>query len=154
MNKFARHGIYIVIILFIAGIVGWYAHSQKVAEIDSQINSFEDCAAAGYPIMESYPEQCRTRDGRNFTRVIESQNITVSGEIVCLPHKDTGGPQTLECAFGVMADSGEYYGLFFDNQEDMFGFETGRIVEISGVLESTSESRYDILGTIRVDDIK
>lgn len=36
------------------------------------INSFEDCAAAGYPIMESFPEQCRTPDGRLFVRVIEN----------------------------------------------------------------------------------
>ncbi len=31
------------------------------------VSSFEDCAAAGYPVMESYPRQCRTPDGRNFT---------------------------------------------------------------------------------------
>lgn len=36
------------------------------------INSFEECAAAGYPIMESYPEQCRTPDGENFVRNISS----------------------------------------------------------------------------------
>ncbi len=35
------------------------------------INSFEECAAAGYPIMESYPEQCKTPDGRNFVREIK-----------------------------------------------------------------------------------
>lgn len=32
------------------------------------IDSFEDCANAGYPIAESYPEQCFTPDGRGFTR--------------------------------------------------------------------------------------
>lgn len=36
----------------------------------ADIDSFEDCAAAGYPIMESYPEQCATPDGRSFTRDI------------------------------------------------------------------------------------
>lgn len=35
------------------------------------IRNFEDCAAAGYPVMESYPEQCRTPDGRLFVRVID-----------------------------------------------------------------------------------
>jgi len=30
------------------------------------ITNFEECAAAGYPVMESYPEQCRTPDGRLF----------------------------------------------------------------------------------------
>lgn len=30
------------------------------------VNSFEDCARAGNPIMESHPPQCRTPDGRTF----------------------------------------------------------------------------------------
>ncbi|CAN5844283.1 hypothetical protein BH23ACT12_BH23ACT12_13890 [soil metagenome] len=37
----------------------------------SGIRNFEQCAAAGYPVMESYPEQCRTPDGRLFVRVVE-----------------------------------------------------------------------------------
>lgn len=35
------------------------------------VSTFEECAAAGYPIMEIYPEQCRTPDGRNFVRRVE-----------------------------------------------------------------------------------
>ena len=37
----------------------------------SGIRNFEQCAAAGFPIMESYPEQCRTPDGRLFVRVVD-----------------------------------------------------------------------------------
>jgi len=37
----------------------------------SGIRNFEQCAAAGYPVMESYPEQCRTPDGRLFVRVVD-----------------------------------------------------------------------------------
>lgn len=33
------------------------------------IRNFEQCAAAGNPVMESYPEQCRTPDGRLFVKV-------------------------------------------------------------------------------------
>lgn len=33
---------------------------------DDVIDSFEDCVEAGYPIMESYPEQCMTDDGTVF----------------------------------------------------------------------------------------
>ncbi len=36
----------------------------------TSINSFEECARAGYPIAESYPEQCRTPDGRLFVREV------------------------------------------------------------------------------------
>jgi hypothetical protein len=32
-----------------------------------QINSYGDCRNAGYPVQESYPEVCRTPDGRSFT---------------------------------------------------------------------------------------
>ncbi|MGQ0679400.1 MAG: hypothetical protein ACT4OM_07075 [Actinomycetota bacterium] len=35
---------------------------------DDGIDSFEDCAAAGHPIAESFPEQCFTPDGRSFAR--------------------------------------------------------------------------------------
>lgn len=31
-----------------------------------EIQSFDDCAAAGFPVMESYPRQCRTDEGKHF----------------------------------------------------------------------------------------
>jgi hypothetical protein len=40
--------------------------------IESTIESFEDCVAAGNPIMESYPRQCRTSDGKHFVEFIDS----------------------------------------------------------------------------------
>lgn len=36
----------------------------------STINSFEDCVNAGLPILETYPEQCKTVDGRTFVRIV------------------------------------------------------------------------------------
>ncbi len=35
-------------------------------EMDETIEDFEDCVEAGYPVMESYPEQCMTDDGTVF----------------------------------------------------------------------------------------
>jgi len=35
-----------------------------------EINSFEECAGAGYPVMESYPRQCVLPDGRLFVEQI------------------------------------------------------------------------------------
>lgn len=37
------------------------------------IQSFEDCVEAGFAVMESYPRQCRTSDGRLFAEEIEVQ---------------------------------------------------------------------------------
>ena len=52
--------------------------------IESTIESFEDCVAAGNPIMESYPRQCRTSDGKHFVEEIDTpikpeDQCTVSG---------------------------------------------------------------------------
>ncbi len=52
-----------------------------------EINSFEECAAAGNPVMESYPGQCRTDDGRLFVEKIENSNDIgfLSGRIAIGP---------------------------------------------------------------------
>jgi hypothetical protein len=62
------------------------------------IASFEDCANAGYPVMESYPRQCRTEAGELFfeniaddTHPINSQPIAaetgyVSGHVTIGPN--------------------------------------------------------------------
>jgi len=34
----------------------------------TSVTSFEQCAAAGYPIQESFPEVCLTPDGKSFTK--------------------------------------------------------------------------------------
>ncbi len=38
--------------------------------VSDVINSFQECVDAGYPVMESYPRQCATPDGRTFTEII------------------------------------------------------------------------------------
>ena len=45
---------------------GVTAGSAAFAESDDVIDSYEDCVEAGYPIMESFPEQCKTDDGKVF----------------------------------------------------------------------------------------
>jgi len=37
------------------------------------IANFEECVAAGNPVMESYPRQCRTQDGRLFVEEIPNE---------------------------------------------------------------------------------
>ena len=45
----------------------WYALEDN----DQTISSFEECVEAGYPVAESYPEQCFVPDGPSFTRIVE-----------------------------------------------------------------------------------
>ena len=40
----------------------------------SLINTFEECVDAGNPVMESYPRQCRTPDGKHFVEEIVSSD--------------------------------------------------------------------------------
>jgi len=41
------------------------------------VNSFEECAKAGYHILESHPRQCITPDGRSFTENIGEEPLEV-----------------------------------------------------------------------------
>lgn len=58
------------ILIIIAALIGvgyfaWVNDREK-----SSINDFETCVSAGYPVMESYPEQC-TAFGQTHTKQIE-----------------------------------------------------------------------------------
>lgn len=39
------------------------------------VTNFEECKKAGYPVMESYPQQCAIPDGTTFIEVIEEHCI-------------------------------------------------------------------------------
>lgn len=60
----------VFIAMLIVGVLIWQTKNKAKTQ---SINSFEECAAAGYPIMESYPERCNTPDGRTFTRIVATQ---------------------------------------------------------------------------------
>ena len=53
------------VLVLVVGLFAAFAANTEQQELLS-ITNFDECAAAGNPIMESYPEQCRTPDGRSF----------------------------------------------------------------------------------------
>jgi hypothetical protein len=81
-NQSGFSPIEIIIVIVMVGLtvaVGWLVYDrQKKNEQSSQtpatINSFEECVAAGNPVMESYPEQCAA-NGQNFINKSQ-KNIT------------------------------------------------------------------------------
>ena len=87
--------------------------------------------------------------------------ISISGKLACLPHRDKTGPQTEECAIGVMDEEGVFYGLLGMRQEDLIDgtLSTNSFVDVSGILDSTRATdpalwdRYDVFGTIMVSNI-
>lgn len=155
MKKLLIPAVVIIVIL----LVGFFALNSR-----RQILSFEDCAAAGYPVGESYPRQCWTPDGKHFAEKIEGtpspEPITITGKISCLP-KVGDGPQTLECALGLLGDDGNYYGLKNLSEVDPNYMLTSANIklEVTGTLvdeemKGPDGNLYDIVGTIEVASAK
>ncbi|MFZ2887295.1 MAG: hypothetical protein WA021_05760 [Minisyncoccia bacterium] len=77
----------IVGLLVLAAVLG--AIAMTVHNFASGINSpiqpaqvisnFDECAAAGNPVMESYPRQCNTADGRHFVEEISEMPTSNDG---------------------------------------------------------------------------
>ncbi len=76
--------------------------------------------------------------------------VTIEGEVVCLPHKNSDGPQTLECALGIKDDAGRYYGL-----RDTSEFPPTHIrFRVRGNLQPpASDDRYNVAGNITVTEL-
>lgn len=80
-----------------------------------------------------------------FTKTKSSfSGVTIKGESVCLPHRNTDGPQTMECAQGIKTSDGTYYAVsgVVNRSEDNTLEVTGTLVQASG------KENYAIAGTI------
>jgi hypothetical protein len=60
--------------LVLIGGAAYLVWDQTRTEV-STVASFEECVAAGNPVMESYPRQCRAADGTLFVEEIEVEEI-------------------------------------------------------------------------------
>lgn len=87
-------------------------------------------------------------------------NATLSGEYVCLPHKNADGPQTMECMYGLKTTDGNYYGIDFYLMSKMHEqTKIGQIITARGVvqsadqLQSTTWQKYNITGVLSVTEI-
>jgi hypothetical protein len=90
------------------------------------------------------------------------QRIKISGLFECLPHKNTSGPQTAECALGVAVDESDaHYALNLSELANpALNFPTGSHVEVEGMLTPANQlnsdawQKYPIDGIISVTSIK
>ncbi|MDB5204518.1 MAG: hypothetical protein JWP09_546 [Candidatus Taylorbacteria bacterium] len=67
-----RNAIYAIIIIIFA-FLGILTLSKIPAK---PITTYEECTAAGYPALESYPEQCKTPDGKTFVKSVQGPSTT------------------------------------------------------------------------------
>jgi hypothetical protein len=87
--------------------------------------------------------------------VPQNGDVTMMGTIVCLPHRDTSGPQTLECAYGLRDDNDNYYGLTDEDSSaaPITSFSTESRVEVRGVFTLGEDERYATVGVIEVEEM-
>ena len=57
-----------VVVLLIAGAFYFLGGNQEPV-----VTNFAECTAAGFPVMESYPRQCRTQEGQTFREDIGNE---------------------------------------------------------------------------------
>ncbi len=84
--------------------------------------------------------------------------ISLVGKLTCLPHKNTDGPQTLECAFGLHGEDGNFYALDFGGKE-IPHYSMGKKLRVLGtltpieMLSTDFWQRYNVKGIITVSEI-
>ncbi len=87
------------------------------------------------------------------------KRTTIVGTWECLPHKDSTGPQTMECAFGIAEEkSGAHYAI--DTRlmaQYPVDYPTGTRLRVSGTITPveylSSIQKYDIKGIISATEI-
>jgi hypothetical protein len=77
-NSLIQVAVLILILLFAGLFILFFNNKDSSTDTElpydeEQIVSFDDCVAAGYPVQESYPRQCRTPGGKSFVEIPKSQ---------------------------------------------------------------------------------
>jgi len=119
-------------------------------------------ATPPYSSIEPYPYPATDLPATVTPKpIIAPTTTTLSGRLACLPNKNTSGPITLECAYGLRLANGTYYAIDTTDiaPDEIFRFSTGTQVTVVGVvtpieeLSTNSWSKYDIKGVILATDI-
>ncbi len=83
------------------------------------------------------------------------EDVTLQGRLICLPHRDRSGPQTLECVRGIETDGGNNYGLR-DTSSDYVNLAQldGRSwAEVRGRLVEKRDENYDSAGVLEIESV-
>lgn len=86
--------------LFVVRVVGglWFQYTKE-------INSFEECLRAGYPVMESYPRQCRAGDKLFVEEIAEEEFVSENVRVET--------PKMNQSVLSPLRIEGEARGLWF-----------------------------------------
>lgn len=71
-----------VIGVVVAAVLGYWLYETNKKSADNEplfVTNFEECEAAGYPVMESNPRQCRTPDGTLYVEEGDQGPVVLDG---------------------------------------------------------------------------
>lgn len=91
----------------------------------------------------------------------ESREVVFEGVLDCLPHKQTEGPVTQECALGLRVNNETYYGVSTNrfSSRGVIALPVGTAVRVRGKLEPIEKSgsgrlrAYDVKGVVKTSSL-
>ncbi len=116
----------------------------------------------GIAFLVYQPNDLANNDQNNATSTIGTTiipptgAIVARGNVICLPHKNTSGPTTLECAYGLRDTMGRYFALrdTDPNYSNISNAPMGTtMVEVKGTFAPEENEIYPIVGIIDVTKI-
>ena len=134
VTKPTRHTTLLLVILALVLVGGGIILATRSAEAPSSSST---------PTSSSVPSS-------TTPAVVDGEPIRIRGESLCLPHKDTNGPQTMECAIGIKAEDGTYYALTDSTGDYSLTMKagSGKQIEVTGTFVGRDDSKYQDIGII------
>ena len=85
-----------------------------------------------------------------------STKMSVKGKVLCLPHKNTSGPQTMECAYGLQGIDGKYYALSDTDPTyaNLSKLPMNENVVISGTFTPKENDKYPTVGILTIESVQ
>lgn len=109
--------------------------------VNIEVTDFDSCAAAGNPVMESYPMQC-SHDGNTYTQVIE-ERTSFKGTIVGIENGMDGSTVKLEDEEGrTIFATLSIPNLGPDTDFDFSNIEKENMIRVSGTTFEMSGKTY------------
>lgn len=106
-------------------------------------------------VTEKLPPQEPLSPQKNVVTPPANKQASITGQIVCLPHKNPGEVQTLECAFGLIDQQGMYFSLRDTDPEyeNISSVPMQVPVEVKGKYTPGENDIYQSVGVIEVESI-
>jgi hypothetical protein len=121
-----------------------YMEKRRIVLLGTVLTLLAVCAITAIIFAMNRPSEPATQ---------QPTSVNVKGNVTCLPHKNVepDQPQTLECALGLKAEDGTYYGLTGASNQ-ITSTPMDKKVQVGGTITNPdSNNVYDIKGSIKVE---